>query len=279
MQHIVLTTFDSSPFGSRNRKGKVSISSADLRHATLGRFLASDVAILRMTVDAVAPVTNLGYTSRMTLAKMLLVRTALAVCCLLSQAAGGEVTLHPGPPACAGRGVAASRRRVHFWRCDDPSSCRRPRLVCARCLHLRRRPLYGTGDCNGIPEAQKVRTIVALREGETRAAWAVLAPSRDVPIDFLRGPDQGLVASSTVVDGVRQDVLSPAGASTVARAIRLATQLPPSVRSVCPDGVDQRRSPRPSHGVSRGARAAEILHQRQLDARSGAGSSTMRPAH
>lgn len=124
------------------------------------------------------------------------------------------------------------------------------------------------GDCNGIPEAQKTQMIVALREHETRAAWAVLAPTRDVPIDFLRGPDQGLVASSTLVDGVRQDVLSPAGASAVARAIALATQLPASVRSVLfltasiYDGHPDHRT-----AYHAAQEAARILHQRQIDVR------------
>jgi LmbE family N-acetylglucosaminyl deacetylase len=88
------------------------------------------------------------------------------------------------------------------------------------------------GDCNGIPEARKTELIVALRERETRAAWAVLAPTRHVPIDFLRAPDQGTVASSTIVGGVRQDVLSAAGADAVTRAVARAMQLPGSVRSV-----------------------------------------------
>ena len=124
------------------------------------------------------------------------------------------------------------------------------------------------GDCKGIPEAQKTEMIVALRERETRAAWTVLAPMRDVPIDFLRGPDQGLVASSTVVDGVRQDVLSPAGASTVARAVPLAAQLPPSVRSVLfltTSIYDGHPDHRTAYHAAR--QAAELLRQRQLDVR------------
>jgi LmbE family N-acetylglucosaminyl deacetylase len=88
------------------------------------------------------------------------------------------------------------------------------------------------GDCNGIPEAEKAAQIVALREGETRAAWRVLAPDRDVPISFLRGPDMGLVASSTLVDGVRQDQLTDAGTAAVAAAVPIAMDLPASVRRV-----------------------------------------------
>lgn len=88
------------------------------------------------------------------------------------------------------------------------------------------------GDCNGTPEADKTRMIVELREGETRAAWHVLVPDRDVPIDFLRGPDQGLVASSTVVGGIRQDVLTPEGEQVAERAVALALQVPDSVRAV-----------------------------------------------
>lgn len=124
------------------------------------------------------------------------------------------------------------------------------------------------GDCKGIPEAQKTQMIVALREGETRAAWAVLAPTRDVPIDFLRGPDMGLVASSSVVDGVRQDVLSDAGASAVARAVPLATQLPPSVHSVLfltASIYDGHPDHRTAYHAAR--EAAEVLRQRQLDVR------------
>ena len=89
------------------------------------------------------------------------------------------------------------------------------------------------GDCNGIPEAQKTQMIIALREDETRAAWRVIAANRAVPIDFVRGPDMGLVASSVVVDGIRQDTLSVAGTAAVEHAVQLATQpLPSSVRSV-----------------------------------------------
>jgi len=124
------------------------------------------------------------------------------------------------------------------------------------------------GDCNGILEAQKKQMIIELRERETHAAWAVLAPNREVPIDFMRGPDQGLVESSTMVDGVRQDVLSPAGVSAVARAVPIAIQLPPSVRSVLLlttsiyDGHPDHRT------AYHAARAAgEILRQRQLDVR------------
>src|SRR5512140_1953346 len=45
------------------------------------------------------------------------------------------------------------------------------------------------GPCNGIPEKQKIAMIIALRENEARAAWQVMAPTRDLPIDFLHGPD------------------------------------------------------------------------------------------
>jgi LmbE family N-acetylglucosaminyl deacetylase len=124
------------------------------------------------------------------------------------------------------------------------------------------------GDCKGIPEAQKTQMIVALRERETRAAWAVLAPTRDVPIDFLRGPDQGLVASSTVVAGVRQDVLSPAGADAVAGAVPLAMQLPPSVRSVLfltTSIYDGHPDHRTAYHAAR--QAAEALRRRQLEVR------------
>ncbi|MBK7977874.1 MAG: PIG-L family deacetylase [Deltaproteobacteria bacterium] len=85
------------------------------------------------------------------------------------------------------------------------------------------------GDCNGIPEAEKTERIVALREDETRAAWRILAPDREVPIAFERGPDQGLVASTKLVDGLRQDTLTAAGEAALAAAVADATDLPASV--------------------------------------------------
>ena len=87
------------------------------------------------------------------------------------------------------------------------------------------------GDCNGLPEATKVRRIVKLRERETRRAWKVLAPNRRVPLRFLRGPDQGLVASSALVDGVRFDVFSPEGEAVIARAVDRFARLPESIAS------------------------------------------------
>jgi LmbE family N-acetylglucosaminyl deacetylase len=123
------------------------------------------------------------------------------------------------------------------------------------------------GDCNGIPEAQKTQMIVALRESETRAAWTVLAPNRDVPIEFLRGPDQGLVASSTLVGGLHVDVLSLEGETAVNRAVQIATQLPSSVRSVLfltAAIYDAHPDHRTAYRAAR--QAAEILRQRrQLD--------------
>ncbi len=125
------------------------------------------------------------------------------------------------------------------------------------------------GDCKGIAEDRKTEMIVELRERETRAAWAVLAPGRAVPIDFMRGPDQGLVASSTAVAGVRQDVLSPAGMRAVERAVPLATQLPPSVRSVLfltTSIYDAHPDHRTAYHAAR--QAAEILRrERRLDVR------------
>ena len=88
------------------------------------------------------------------------------------------------------------------------------------------------GPCNGIPEKQKVEMIVALRENEARAAWQVIAPHREVPIDFLRGPDSRLVASTSFANGVHVDTLSAAGQDAVDGAVALATQLPSSIRSV-----------------------------------------------
>lgn len=124
------------------------------------------------------------------------------------------------------------------------------------------------GDCNGIPEARKRQMIVALREQETRAAWAVLAPGRTVPITFLRAPDQGTVAASTIVDGVRQDVPSAAGAEALARAVDVATDLPPSVRSVLfltAALYDAHPDHRTAYHAARAA--AERLRARGLDVR------------
>jgi LmbE family N-acetylglucosaminyl deacetylase len=125
------------------------------------------------------------------------------------------------------------------------------------------------GDCHGIPEAQKIQMIVALRENETRKAWKVIAPDRDIPIAFMRGPDQGLVASSSVVDGIRQDVLSAAGETAVQGAVQMATQLPNSVQTVLfmttaiYDGHPDHRT---AYHAAR--QAAEILaNQRHLDVR------------
>jgi LmbE family N-acetylglucosaminyl deacetylase len=85
------------------------------------------------------------------------------------------------------------------------------------------------GDCNGLPEARKIRRIVKLRERETRRAWKVLAPGRGLPLRFLRGPDQRLVASSTLVDGVRLDTFSADGDAVIARAVRRIRRLPTSI--------------------------------------------------
>ncbi len=125
------------------------------------------------------------------------------------------------------------------------------------------------GDCNGIPEQQKAELIVELREEETRAAWRVLAPGRNVPIDFLRGPDQGLVESSTMVGGVRQDVLTVEGERVVEGVVELATQLPPSVNRVLfitSAIYDAHPDHRTAYRATR--QAAEFLRrERQLDVR------------
>jgi LmbE family N-acetylglucosaminyl deacetylase len=197
--------------------------------------------------------------------KMVSLRAALLVILVVPMGCGGEVDLnapqralvvvspHPDDESIIG---AATIHRI----AADPS------------WYVRAVYISGgdgatvPGNCYGIPEAQKKQMIVELREGETHAAWAVLAPNRAVPIDFMRGPDQGLVASSTVVDGVRRDVLSPAGTSAVARAIPVATQLPPSVRSVLfltTSIYDGHPDHRTAYHVARAA--AEILRQRQLD--------------
>lgn len=123
------------------------------------------------------------------------------------------------------------------------------------------------GPCNGIPEQRKTELIVELRENETRAAWKIMAPNREVPIDFLRGPDQRLVASSSVVAGLRVDVLSAAGTSAVERAVQIATRLPPSVRKVLfltTAFYDAHPDHRTAYHATR--QAAEILRgQRHLD--------------
>ncbi len=125
------------------------------------------------------------------------------------------------------------------------------------------------GPCNGIPEKQKIEQIIALRERETRAAWNVLVPERPVPIDFLRGPDQGLVTSSTLVGGLRVDTLSTAGTDIVGRAVALATQLPPAVRKVLfltTAKYDAHPDHRTAYYATR--QAAQVLHDsQQLDVR------------
>jgi hypothetical protein len=60
----------------------------------------------------------------------------------------------------------------------------------------------------------------------------VLAPDRDVPLHFLRAGDQRTVATSTIVDGVRQDVLSADGQRALDEAVAIGTDLPPAVRAV-----------------------------------------------
>jgi LmbE family N-acetylglucosaminyl deacetylase len=85
------------------------------------------------------------------------------------------------------------------------------------------------GDCNGVPEAVKVRRIVKLRERETRRAWKFLAPGRRVPLRFFRGPDQRLVASSTITNGVRQDTLSADGERVVGDVVARFARLPRSI--------------------------------------------------
>ncbi len=88
------------------------------------------------------------------------------------------------------------------------------------------------GDCNGIPAAEKTERIVALREDETRGAWQVLAPGREIPIHFERGPDQGLVSGSRLVDGLRQDTLTAAGEAAVEGVVTAAMDLPTTVHRV-----------------------------------------------
>ena len=125
------------------------------------------------------------------------------------------------------------------------------------------------GDCKGIPEARKTQLIIELRENETRAAWKVLAPDRTVPIDFLRGPDKGLVASSPLVNGLRVDTLSPEGQSAVDRAVQIATNLPSSVRSVLfltTAIYDAHPDHRTAYHAARQA-AERLRNERQLDVR------------
>ena len=122
------------------------------------------------------------------------------------------------------------------------------------------------GPCNGVPERTKVARIVRLREQETRAAWRQLAPGRRVPIAFLRGPDTRLVASTGVTDGLHTDVLSREGALAVARAARIASALPNSVkhvRMITTAKYDAHPDHRAAHEAAR--RAAEALRARGLD--------------
>jgi LmbE family N-acetylglucosaminyl deacetylase len=120
------------------------------------------------------------------------------------------------------------------------------------------------GPCNGIPEDSKIQQIIELREHETRAAWKVIAPDREIPIDFLRGPDQRLVASSTLVAGRHVDVLSSDGARVVDEAVQIATQLPPSIQTVLfltTAPYDAHPDHRTAYRAAR--QAAEILHDQQ----------------
>lgn len=122
------------------------------------------------------------------------------------------------------------------------------------------------GPCNGVAERIKVDRIVRLREAETRSAWRVLAPGRRVPIAFLRGPDMGLVASTTVTGGIHTDVLSAAGERAVAGAARIAAALPRSVRHVLiltTAIYDAHPDHRAAHEAAR--RAAETLRSRGVD--------------
>ncbi|MFN8601635.1 MAG: PIG-L family deacetylase [Candidatus Binatia bacterium] len=122
------------------------------------------------------------------------------------------------------------------------------------------------GPCNGIPERVKAARIVRLREGETRAAWRQLAPGRRVPIAFLRGPDTRLVASTSVTNGIHDDVLSREGAAAVERAARIASALPRSVQRVrilTTARYDAHPDHRAAHEAAR--RAADVLRARGLD--------------
>ncbi|HWP67404.1 MAG TPA: PIG-L family deacetylase [Candidatus Limnocylindria bacterium] len=154
-------------------------------------------------------------------------RAALA--CL----AGSAALLAP-PPAAARRTEALVVVAPHP---DDES------ILAADTIHaiatdrrFRVRAIYLTsgdaaslpGDCNGVPEAVKIRRVRKLREREARRAWKVLAPNRRVPLEFLRGPDQRLVAASSLVDGRRVDTLSADGERVVARTLRRFARLPRS---------------------------------------------------
>jgi LmbE family N-acetylglucosaminyl deacetylase len=83
------------------------------------------------------------------------------------------------------------------------------------------------GPCREESVEEKKRKIIELREEETRAACRVLgiAPSR---IHFLRHPDKGLVASSTLSDGRRVDELTEDGKQAVAQVVDLLPRLVPS---------------------------------------------------
>jgi LmbE family N-acetylglucosaminyl deacetylase len=114
-----------------------------------------------------------------------------------------------------------------------------------------------------MSDLTKRTNLVLLRERETRAAWRVLAPGRHVPIEFLRGPDKGLVASSTLENGVRRDVLTQAGVSAYTRAVLSATRVPPSVRQILLISA-ARYDAHPDHRTAYYAarRSAEVLASR-----------------
>lgn len=120
------------------------------------------------------------------------------------------------------------------------------------------------GPCNGIPQDQKIAMVIALRESEARAAWQVIAPTRAVSIDFLRGPDSRLVASTSFAGGVHVDTLTEAGQAAHDGAVAIATQLPPSIRSVLfitTAIYDAHPDHRTAYHAAR--QAAQILHDEQ----------------
>ena len=195
--------------------------------------------------------------------------SGLAVLLLAAAGCGGEVTLQPAPQHAL---IVVSPHP------DDESifgGATIHRLAADPDWYVHAIYISGgdratvPGDCNGIPEAQKMQMIVALREGrDTRRMGGV----RTEPRRAHRLPARPRSGPGGVVDGRRRCAAgcALAGRCERRRTRRSARHAVAAVGALgpVPDGVDLRRSPRPSHGLSRrAARPPQILRQRQLDVR------------
>jgi LmbE family N-acetylglucosaminyl deacetylase len=88
----------------------------------------------------------------------------------------------------------------------------------------------GKGRCHETSEDVRREKIIALRENETRNAWAILG--LDPPyIHFLRYPDKGMVSDTKLVKGKRVDTLNTVGISAIIEITEL-------VQDLVPDGTE-----------------------------------------